>query len=91
VVRGRGEGDEQLGEGAVEEPGDDGEVAALIVGREEDRVFVLLGLLRHCGMLREIGLMVISKAALFKGKRINVKGVCGVGQCQALVDMECRS
>jgi hypothetical protein len=32
--------DVQLGEGAVEEPGYDGEVAALVVGWEEDGVFI---------------------------------------------------
>jgi hypothetical protein len=38
---GKGKGkDVQLGEGAVEEPGYDGEVAALVVGWEEDGVFI---------------------------------------------------
>lgn len=39
---GRGErGDVLLGEGAVEEPGDDGEVLALVEGGEDHRVGVL--------------------------------------------------
>lgn len=29
-----------LGEGAVQQPGDDGQVATLIVGRQDDRVLV---------------------------------------------------
>lgn len=38
-----------LCEGAIKEPGDDGEVTALIVGWEEDRVLVAsLRLGRHC-------------------------------------------
>lgn len=40
-----------LCEGAVKEPGDDGEVLALVVGGQDDRVLVVsrsvLG--RHCG------------------------------------------
>ena len=40
MERDRRKGDEQLGECAVQQPGDDGEIAALVVGREENRVFV---------------------------------------------------
>ena len=35
-----------LAKGAVEEPGDDRQVAALVVGREDNRVFIALG--SHC-------------------------------------------
>lgn len=35
-----------LAKGAVEEPGDDRQVAALVVGRKDNRVFIALG--RHC-------------------------------------------
>lgn len=38
---GLGGGDVLLGEHALEEPGGDGEVAAFVVGGEEDGVFVL--------------------------------------------------
>jgi hypothetical protein len=38
-----------LSEGLVEQPCYYGEVAALIVGWEEDRVFVFLGCGRHIG------------------------------------------
>jgi hypothetical protein len=37
-----------LGERLVQQPCDDGEVAALIVSGEKDRVLVLLGCGRHC-------------------------------------------
>ena len=36
-------GDILLGKGAVEQPGDDGEVLALIEGRQDDRVHILAG------------------------------------------------
>lgn len=36
-----GRGSLPLGEGAVEEPGDDGEVLALVVGGQDDRVLLL--------------------------------------------------
>lgn len=38
----------QLGEGAIEQPGDDGEIAALVVGWEQDGVFILLRFWSHC-------------------------------------------
>jgi hypothetical protein len=41
-----GRGDLLLGEGLVEEPDNDREVAALVVGGEEDGILVLDG---HCG------------------------------------------
>jgi hypothetical protein len=43
-----------LGERLVQQPRYYGEVAALIVGREEDRVFVFLGW-RHCEVVLRIG------------------------------------
>ena len=38
---GQREGDGLLSKGVGEEPDDDGEVPALVVGRENDRVFVI--------------------------------------------------
>lgn len=43
-----------LGEHALEEPDDDGEVAALVVGRKEDGVLVVLC---HCGREKAFGLV----------------------------------
>ena len=36
-------GDILLGKGAVEQPGDDGEVLTLIEGRQDDRIHILAG------------------------------------------------
>lgn len=46
-----GAGDALLGEGLFNEPGYDGEVLALVVGREDDRVFVFCCWCHCCGCI----------------------------------------